>query len=185
MAKRKEKVAADEPKIAKTWSELARELGMSGKDPERILQRLGTRPDFPGKPGRPGKRDGHFPVEDIRAWLATIRTTVDQVDDEEITAVTRRVKLLELEEKEAAAALRLQKLADVDEIGQYCVQLVNNAKAILAALEDEVVGSLPASVPAKVRATIHRRVQKIRDAAILELQRLSEGDTDDTAEPDA
>jgi hypothetical protein len=185
VAKRKAKVvAAEEPKIAKTWSELARELGMGGKDPERILQRLGTRPDFPGKPGRPGRRDGHFPVEDIRAWLATIRTTVDQVDDEEITAVTKRVKLLELEEKEAAAALRLGKLADVDEVGQYCVQVVNNARAILASIEDEVVGALPATVPAKVRTTIYRRVQKIRDAAMLELQRLSEGDTDETAEPD-
>jgi hypothetical protein len=184
VAKRKAKVPADQPKIAKTWGELARELGMGGKDPERILQRLGTRADFPGKPGRPGKRDGHFPVETIRAWLATVRTSVETVEDDELAAVAKRVKLLELEEKEAAAALRLGKLADVDEVGQYCEQVVNNAKAILAALEDEVVAILPASVTAKVRTQIHARVQKLRDGALAELQRLCEGDTDETAEPD-
>lgn len=184
MARKRKQAEADQPRIATTWGELARELGMSGKDPERILQRLGTRPDFPGKPGRPGKRDGYFPVETIRAWLATVRSTVADVDDDEITAVAKRVKLLQLEEAEAAAALRLGKLADVDEVGQYSWQVVNNAKAILGALEDEVVAILPGSVPAKVRSQIHRKVQQLRDGALAELQRLCEGDTDETTEPD-
>lgn len=174
----------DEPRVATTWSELARELGMGGAAPERVLQRWATRADFPGRPGKPGKRDGYFPVEEIRTWLAAVRTSVEPVEDEDLVAVAKRVKLLELEEKEAAAKVRLEKLADVDEVGQYCEQVVNNAKAILAALEDEVVAILPAAVGAKVRGQIHRRVQKLRDAALAELQRLCEGDTDETTEPD-
>lgn len=180
MARKQKTVGKDQGTVARTWAELSRAVGVS----ERVLQRLGTRPDFPGRPAKPGKRDGKFPVEKIRGWLATIRQTVEPVDDAEIAAVARRVKLLQLEEAEAAAALRLEKLADVDEVGQYCEQVVNNAKAILAAVEDEVVSLLPASVTARVRTTIHRRVQQLRDAALAELQRLSEGDTDETAEPD-
>jgi hypothetical protein len=180
MAKQRKKAKRDEPKVAKTWGELAGELEIS----ERVLQRLGTRADFPGRAGHPGKRDGHFPIETIRAWLGTIRS-VPEMEDEDLLAVARRVKLLELEEKEAAAALRLEKLADVEEVGQYCEQVVNNAKAILGSLEDEVVALLPASIPAKVRVQVHRRTQQLRDTALKELARLSEGDTDDTSDPEA
>jgi len=169
-----------EPRAARTWGELSREVGIS----ERVLQRLGTRPDFPGRPGAPGKRDGHFPIEEIRAWLATVRSSIETTEDEDLLAAARRVKLLELEEKEAAAGVRLGKLADVDEVGQYCEQIVNNAKAILAALEDEVVALLPASIGVKTRTEIYRKVQQLRDGALAELQRLCEGDTDDTTEPE-
>ena len=27
-------------------------------------------PSFPGRPGKPGMRNGHFPVAEIRQWLA-------------------------------------------------------------------------------------------------------------------
>ena len=163
---------------------LARVLGMEGRDPVRVLQRMGTRPDFPGRPGSPGRRDGHFPVEEIRVWMAGIRSAVEEVDDAELAAINKRVRLLELEEKEAAASLRLQKLADVDDVGQFGEQVVNNAKAVLGAMEDEVVALLPAGVGVKVRQSVYRKVQQLRDTALDELARLVTGDDDDTEVPE-
>jgi hypothetical protein len=145
---------------------------------------MGTRPDFPGRPGSPGRRDGHFPVEEIRVWMAGIRSAVEDVDDAELAAVNKRVRLLELEEKEAAASLRLQKLADVDEVGQFCEQKINNTKAVLEAMKDKVIAELPAGIGVKVRQSIYRTIQQMLDIAFDELAGMEMGDDDETEVPD-
>lgn len=170
-------------KIARTYAELARELGMGGADPERVLARLATRPDFPGRPGRPGKRDAHLPVEKIRSWIAQVSSSVVKVTDEEIEAVTRRIRYLELEQCEREKMLAMEQLADVDEVAQFCEQVVADAKAVLESLEDEVVALLPENVAGEVRAAIHRKVRQMRDELLWQLSRLIEGDTDETDDP--
>jgi hypothetical protein len=170
-----EKVA---PWVARTWAELARALGMKGKEPERVLQRMATRPGFPGRPSRPGKADGDLPVEAIRVWLATVGNSVEEVDDADLVALQRRIKLLELEEKEAERLVRMERLADVEEVAQFSAQVIANAKAVLGPIVEEVVASLPESVGVNVRETVRRRVGKLVRSALTELERLAEGDTD-------
>lgn len=166
------------PWVAKTWAELARALGMRGKEPERVLQRMATRPGFPGKPSRPGKADGELPVEAIRAWLATIGHGVEEVDDADLVAIQKRIKLLELEEKESERLVRMERLADVEEVAQFCGQVIANAKAVLGPIVEEAVAALPESVGVNVRETVRRRVGKLVRSALAELARLAEGDTD-------
>jgi hypothetical protein len=100
-------------------------------------------------------------------------------DDAELADVGRRVKLLDLEEREQAALERLGRLADVDEVAAFARQVVGNAKAVLGSIEDEIVAMLPAGTPAAVRRQVHARVRKRRDDALVELARLVEGDTDE------
>jgi hypothetical protein len=171
--------------IARTYAELAAGLGMSGRQPERILQRWAKREGFPGRPGDPGKANGHFPIAEIREWIALQGGSVSAgTDDEELADVARRVKLLELEEKEQAALERLGRLADVDEVAQFARTVVANAKAVLGSIEDELIAMLPAETPAEVRRQAYRRIQRRRDDLLTELARLIEGDTDDTGEDD-
>lgn len=171
--------------VARTYAELAAGLGMSGRQPERILQRWAKREGFPGRPGDPGKANGHFPIDEIREWIALQGGGVSAgCDDEELVDVARRVKLLELEEKEQAALERLGRLADVDEVAQFARTVCANAKAVLGSIEDELIAMLPAETPAETRRQAYRRIQKRRDDLLSELARLIEGDTDDTGEDD-
>lgn len=171
------------PHVARTWGELARALGMRGKEPERVLQRMAQRPGFPGKASRPGKQDGELPVETIRTWLATVGSAVEDVDDEDLLKLQKRLKLLELEEKESERLVRMERLADVEEVSQFCEQVIANAKAVLGPIVEEVVASLPESVGVNVRETVRRRVSKLLRSALQELERLTEGDTDQRDEP--
>ena len=57
VVRKKKTVGKVQGTVARTWAELSRAVGVS----ERVLQRLGTRPDFPGRPAKPGKRDGLLP----------------------------------------------------------------------------------------------------------------------------
>jgi len=166
------------PHVARTWAELARALGMRGKEPERVLQRMATRPGFPGRPSRPGKADGHLPVEEIRVWLATVGHAVEDVDDAELTKIQKRIFWLDLEEKEAARLVRAERLADVEEVAQFCGQVIANAKSVLGSIVDETVAALPESVGVNVRETVRRKVGKLVRTALAELERLAEGDTD-------
>ena len=176
--KRGEEAERVAPHVARTWAELARALGMRGKEPERVLQRMATRPGFPGRPSRPGKADGELPVEKIRAWIATIGGTVETVDDAEIAAINRRVKLLELEDKESERLVRMERLADVEEVAQFAGQVIANAKAVLGSIVDETVAALPEVVGVNVRETVRRKVGTLVRTALAELERLAEGDTD-------
>jgi hypothetical protein len=177
---RREEAERVSPWVAKTWAELARALGMRGKEPERVLQRMATRPGFPGKPSRPGKADGELPVEAIRVWLAAVGHQVDDVDDVELGKLTRRIKWLELEEKEAERLVRAERLADVEVVAQFCEQVIANSKAVLGSIEEEAVAALPESVGVNVRETVRRKVGRLVRTALAELERLAEGDTDVT-----
>lgn len=169
------KQAAPE-QIAKTWAELAKALGMPGRDPERTLKRLGTRDDFPGRPGRPGQRDGHFPVETIRAWLATVRGSVQPAGDDELAAAARRCKLLELESRERQRLQEMGELLDVEEVAAWCETVVANSRAVLEGLPDQVLGLLPAAIAAGTRVEIHQAAGRVVATALDELRQLIGGD---------
>ena len=173
--------------IARTWSELAKALGMPGRDPERVLQRLGTRDDFPGKPGRPGQRDGHFPVEKIRTWLATVRGSVQPASDDELAAAGRRCKLLELESRERQRLQDLGELLAIEDVASWCETVVANARAVLEGLPDQVLGLLPAAIAGGTRVEIHQGAVRLVATALEELRQLiggnGEGDGDRDVAP--
>jgi len=174
------------PAVVATYGELAGALGLACADPERTLKSYVAR-GMPGKPGRPGPNGGgRFDVEECRLWIAA-NVKVGGEDPNasgDVRAARERLVLLDLEIKEEERLEQLRRLADVDEVGRFNEQCANNAAAILEAIPDEVLATLPENLAEEVRGAIHRKVEKLVDNAREEIARQIEGDNDPTEDLD-
>jgi len=167
--------------VVQTYQQLAEALAMTGRDPVRQLARWAALPGFPGKPGTQGRRDGYFPVDQIRLWIAA-RT--GETHDAELTELRLERERLRLEREIRDELLAAERLADVDEVARHNARCVANAKAVLEPMADAVVGILPAKAPAakqwpQVLREVHGAVQRLLDDAYAEIEGLIEGDTDE------
>lgn len=167
--------------VAKTYQDLAARLGMTAADAARQLKAWTAR-GMPGRPGHSGRRDGAFPVEECRAWIATHTQTaaLDATDEGNTAAMRKRLLVLDLEIAEREKLEQLGRLADVNEIAGFAQLCVHNAKAVLEAMPDEVLALLPADTGETVRKSIYAKVEALIDTALEEFARLVEGDTDPT-----
>lgn len=167
--------------IATTYQDLAARLGMTAGDAVRQLKAWSAR-GMPGRPGHSGRRDGAFPVDECRAWIATHTqtSTLSGADEGNTAELRKRLLLLELEIREREKLEQLERLADVNEIAGFAQLCVHNAKAVLEALPDEVLALLPADVAESGRKSIYSAVERLIDTALEEFARLVEGDTDPT-----
>lgn len=167
--------------IARTRPELAKALGLKSKDPQRQISRWEQQDGFPGRAGKAGRQDGHYPVDEIAAWIdANTGQAIPDTEDADVVAAKRRVALLEWERKELDALEKLGQLADVDELGQFLAIVTGNTKAIIGALPEKLLESLPASLSEDVRADIYSKAEEIVDSACLEIERYILGDDDPT-----
>lgn len=164
------------PETVATFGALAIALGLQLADPVRALQKWHER-GMPGRPGSRGKADGEWNVAECRAW---IETHVRQSEESELDspALKRELLRLDLEIKLDERREQLGRLADVDEVGRFNEQAVNDARAILEAIPDEVVRALPEEIADQVRALIHRRVEQLVRDACDHVARQVEGDDD-------
>jgi phage terminase Nu1 subunit (DNA packaging protein) len=165
---------------ARTYRELAEHLGLTCADPERTLKAYHAR-GMPGTVGTRGKQDGRFDVEVCRSWIAA---HVRAGGGAESGDLRERILQLELEIKEREKLESLERLADVDEVGQHVETCVNDARAILEAIPDEVVRALPDETESQVRSVVHRRVEQLIRDACDHLARMAAGDDDLIDEPD-
>lgn len=171
---------------ARTYQDLAARLNMNAADAVRQLKAWTVR-GMPGRPGHSGRRDGAFPVEECRAWIATHTQTaaLDAADEGSTAALRRRLLVLELEIAEREKLEQLARLADVNEIAGFAQLCVHNAKAVLEALPDEVLALLPADTGEAARKSIYAKTEALIDTALEEFARLVEGDTDPTQDEEA
>jgi len=169
------------PQTVATFGALATALGLQLADPVRALQKWHER-GMPGRPGSRGKADGAWNVAECRAW---IETHVRQSEESELDspALKRELLRLDLEIKLDERREQLGRLADVDAVGRFNEQAVNDARAILEAIPDEVVRALPEEIADQVRALIHRRVEQLVRDACDHVARQVEGDDDLADEP--
>lgn len=165
-------------RICRTYAELSTELGV----PVRTIQHWATDPGFPGRPGSPGRAEAYLPVDEIQQWRAAKNGTANgfdaYADDDELRELQRRIKRLELEQRERDALEQLGRLANVEDVARFNRQCVANAKAVLEPLADEVVAELPPEIPPETRARIHRRVATLIDNSWQQLADIVSGDTD-------
>jgi len=171
--------------VCRTYAELARALGMRGKDPVRIIQRWATEPGWPGRPASPGKQDGFLPVSEIQAWLATRQPATGGIEgDDEIRELKREIARLDLEAKKQEALVVAGKMADVDEVARICLQHIAAAKAILEPLPERVVQLLPVSMSADARRQVYNEVQTLLDSAYEEIADTIEEDEEGNGDED-
>jgi DNA-binding transcriptional MerR regulator len=174
--------------VVQTLHDLAQALDMKGKDPIRQISRWILEPGFPGRSGSAGRRDGYFPVDQIRLWLAA-RNGGGNSHNEELAELKIERERLRLEREIRDEMLAAGRLADVDEVAQHNARCVANAKAVLEPMADAVVGILPTRAPSakqwtRVLRQVHGAVQQLLDDAYAEIEGMISGDTDDTSDDD-
>jgi hypothetical protein len=171
--------------IVHTYQQLADAMGLTGKDPTRQCQRWAVMPGFPGRPATRGKRDGHFPVEKIKTWLAAQGKGPGQGYTSELSELRLQRERLKLEREIREEKLAAEQLADVDDVARHNARCVANAKAVLEPMADAVVGILPTKAPSakqwtRVLKQVHSAVQRLLDDAYTEIEGMIVGDTDST-----
>lgn len=180
-----EKPVATAGKICRTYSELARELGMTCRNPERLICRWVTMPGFPGRAGGPGKPDGYLPVEEIRQWLENRDIGTDwggNGNDDQYRKLDKERRKLLIEVEARKLQEQLGRLADVEEVARFNRQCVANAVAILEPLADDVLLVLPIELGPDSRREVHAAVTRLLDNARLAIAEIIEGDKDETDE---
>lgn len=158
--------------LAETRDDAATALGVDTRTLAGWMKREG----FPGKAGRPGKREGWFPIDAIETWRAE---TMLQADAEEEDSPSRRFNLARAREKELDLEERLGRLVEADAVERFLLRVVNTAKASLEPLADKVVALLPAKTKGSVRTAVRKRVDdEVRGAFDL-FAELLRGDEDE------
>lgn len=163
--------------VATTRKEAAKLLGVSLRQfADWMLE-----PGFPGRPGAAGKKGGHFPIDQIRAWHAGRfgadgrAKTIDSEDAKirrEIVGIDRDRKLAELERD------TLGTLIDADEVTNFITFVISNSKQILQELPDRILARLPGNTTQK-RQRVIRRVTSLVVREVLEsLAQMIVGDAD-------
>lgn len=113
-------------------------------------------PSFPGRSGKPGRKDGYFPVWQIQAWRATQTIdggSVSGIDDElmlESRAARAKGAIVDFKMKEITLAERLKHVADVEAMRRLYVQTHSFAKTIFGQVWARIRLLLPSLPAAKV-----------------------------------
>lgn len=162
--------------VCHTRSEAARELGVA----ERTIATWCSYPDFPGKPGHRGRREGHYPIPEIRKWHA--RTFGDVPMEGSANSARERKDNAHAAIAELDLAERTGELIPLADVIGFYVRQMNQAKAHLADLPDLVVDKLPPKVKREERQKIRDQVEEIRYQVLETFVELLKGDTDPTEE---
>lgn len=174
-----EPMAEEGDVILHTRAETAAWFGVD----ERTVAKWLTVPDFPGKAGSPGKRNGYFPARAIEAWRDG-RAAAGEEDDDlfgknfEQAGLTRAKRQM----AELDLAERVGQLVDAGEVSSRVTRLVAEAAAVLrqlpAELTAQVAELVEPDVLAQMRETAGRRVEQ----ALARLAKAARLEADDAEE---
>lgn len=165
--------------VARTTAEAAKLLGIS----KRVFADWLTEPGFPGKAGKPGCRDGFFPIAEIEAWRASRfgsdgRSGSSAADDEERSI--RRSKLAISRDRDLAEYERdvLGTLVDAEETSRFIAFVISTAKQVLQELPDQILARLPSKLSGRLRKVIRKVVMIVVRETLEHLSQLVAGDQD-------
>jgi hypothetical protein len=166
--------------VATTIAETARDLGVA---PRTVAQWL-TDPTFPGKAGGPGRRDGYFPLGQIRDWQAATHAANGRaaVTDAEMLAARRLKIQIDNDRAQIALEKELGSIADGDEVARFLKRQVATAKALLDETADKVDSRLPGKIPPAVRMRIRQAIEEVIAETLNSLAELAVGDQDQAEE---
>ncbi len=122
---------SDAGAVAVTRAECAQHFGVS----QRAVGYWLNEPDFPGRSGSPGRRDGHFPLDEIATWLDRRAASCGGrcTASPELQAELLQVKVMRARRQLAEDAQRLAPITDVQAV-----------IASIVARSCEILDSLPA-----------------------------------------
>jgi DNA-binding transcriptional MerR regulator len=141
------------------------------------------REGMPGRPGLPGRREGHFPLDEIEAWAATRRSPgEDDPDTSKAQAQSRRLlaqaKLAELEYDR-----RRGQLVDADEMSRRWLRHIFEVKAQSKQLTTRVMQRLPPAIDTPTRTRIRQEIDRSLAQMFLAMQSFLLSEADDAEQP--
>lgn len=166
--------------IATTRDEAARLLGVD----LRTLARYLKEPDFPGRAGSPGRRDGYFPIGAIEVWKAARFGGDGRSAAADREMAEKKMSRLDIQISRERLELEreLGSICDVEEQARFYERQIATLKAILAELPDKIEAQLPPKVGRKFRQRLRRIVEQNHADALSTLAEIAEGDSDPTDE---
>lgn len=111
-----------------------------------------TYDDFPGKPGTPGRRDGHFPIERIEQWRVE-RLGSSGSAREQLEQVRLANAQLDLRQ-------RLGQLIDAEDVRRFQTRAISTARAVLDCLPDKLTGRLPRTMKRKDKIKFREEIER-------------------------
>lgn len=163
--------------IVTTRAEAANLLGVN----LRTLATWLTDPTFPGKPGSPGRQDGHFPIAEINAWRA-LRLGEDARPagraSEEASAKLRKT-LIQCDREQFEFERELRTILDYEATARLIERVIATAQALREQLPDKIDSRLPAKLGPKTRKRIRRAVLEVLAEDAQVLSEMAAGDTDE------
>jgi len=163
----------DAQAIARNRHEVANHFGVDLRTVATWL----TDPTFPGRSGKPGRRDGYFPLGDIATWWAAKRGNtpgaVPGGSGPQDRIVLFRGDLLELDLQK-----RRGELVDAGEMHRLLVRHIKQVRSVLDSLPEEFLAALPTKTPRKLMQRIRKILRRRLDAAYHAFAEMLEGDTD-------
>lgn len=170
--------SASDQRIARTRGEVARELGVSVRTVAEWL----LDPSFPGKPGPPGRRDGHFPLEAIADWWAKKQGSAPLGGALAGESPRERLLRLRADQEEIELAKLRGDVVQVIEVERLLRRTIATAKSILAPLSDELLQDLPAGIGDDVREQLRERSRRRLEEAFTAIADSLAGDDDPTTD---
>lgn len=161
-----------------TREEAARELGIA----PRTLATWCTMDGFPGRPGSRGRREGHYPIAEIKEWHAQTfpESTWSAVPT---NPFRQRRENAQAEMAEMDLAERKGELIRLEDVIRFYTRQMAQAKAILDDMPDIVLSILPTTkIKRDERERIRSRLDEVRDQVLEQFVELLKGDTDPTDE---
>lgn len=126
---------------------------------------------MPGKPGNPGRQDGFFSVQEIRAWLQDQREPPATASDDTRSVMHARLHKARAELIELEVAKKRGELVEAEEITRQIVRSIHEAKAQLGQLTVKLTRGLPEKYRKKQRAIISRVLPEVYRTLELALRR--------------
>lgn len=165
------------PQIVTTRAEAAHVLGVN----MRTLAGWLTDPSFPGKAGTPGRQDGYFPIEEIRAWRSATHGgdhRSDAAATEQIAAERLRRLQLEADRDHYELERDLGGILDYEATARLHERNIATAQTQLDQIVERALARLPSKTPRRIRRIVRRAIQEGIDQSLDVLAESIAGDSD-------
>ncbi len=152
---------------------------------EHTVSAWQRREGFPGRPADPGKRNGHYPIHEIDAWLKaeglhpTESNHSGGTTDNELKAERVRLMQLKAAEKELELGRKRGELIEVATVTAFMARQINQAGALIDEIPDRAMAKLPPDVSQDAREAIYSDFVGLAKDLRAVLGELVSGDEDD------
>ncbi len=115
---------------------------------------------------REGRKDGHFPVDDIQAWLDARDNKLPQANPDGTPSTRDELQQIQLQTAQLKLSKQLGQVADVELMVREIIRGHTLAIQLLRPIADMVLQVLPPDTPPEVINDLRQRINTVLDNAM-------------------